>query len=169
MCTSPHSDRSSRRGWPARHNVGSWTLMCSWKTACLGWKRKGHQCSTANNLMQKIQRVCEEEKRQVFLDEEDDGEGQLQPRWVWEWQNRLFHSVDAVYLFHFYHFCLKTEAKQRERQHEFRFHKMLEIKNQRGRGKQKSYGGSVVNLLQRGGYKRGKKLQLLFYSLTKHE
>lgn len=41
MCTSPHSDRSSRRGWPARHNVGSWTLMCSCKTSCLGWKRKG--------------------------------------------------------------------------------------------------------------------------------
>lgn len=41
MCTSPHSDRSSRRGWPARRNAGSWTLMCSWKTVCSGWKKKG--------------------------------------------------------------------------------------------------------------------------------
>lgn len=41
MCTSPHSDRSSRRGWPARRNAGSWTPMCSCKTLCLGWKKKG--------------------------------------------------------------------------------------------------------------------------------
>lgn len=154
MCTSPHSDRSSRRGWPARHNVGSWTLMCSWKTSCLGWKRKGRSvfCCKQSHAEDTVcvwgrkkgkfsnkRRTRRTRRRATGQQHSPDGRQ----------SDRIDYFMIRALCTYFILLLLfwKTKVKQSEQQEEFIFHKVPEINYQKRRVKQQSYWGSVMFLL----------------------